>query len=122
MSQIILRPVLSEKSYALTTLSNTYVFEVPLNVNRLEVRREIEARFKVTVTKITSLVTKGKSARSLRIGDRSGRRVTGQRKDVKKVYVSLKDGDKIKVFDEPKEDKKTTKAKVAEKVISRRRN
>lgn len=111
MSQITLRPVLSEKSYALTTLSNTYVFEVPLGCNRLEVRREIESRFKVTVTKITSLVTKGKEARSLRIGDRSGHRVTGQRKDVKKVYVSLKNGDKIKVFEEPKESKKKAEKK-----------
>lgn len=109
MSQITLKPRISEKAYALSTLANTYVFDVPLTANKPEVKKTIEERFNVTVIKITGMRQKGKKARSLRLGDRSGRRLSGKRNDLKKMYVTLADKDSIKIFEEPEVDKKQAK-------------
>ena len=111
MINLTLKPRISEKAYALSTLANTYVFDVPLEANKPEVKKAVEERFKVTVVKVTSIRQLGKKARSIRMGDRSGRRVTGKRNDYKKMYVTLADKDKIKIFDEPKETKQDKKAK-----------
>lgn len=106
---VILKPRISEKAYALSTLSNTYVIDVPIELNKIEAKRAIEAQFNVSVIKITSLRQKGKRFRSLRLGDKSGKRVYGKRSDIKKVYVTLSPKDTIKIFEEDKSNKKDKK-------------
>lgn len=105
MKLIQITPVMSEKAYASST-KNVYVFQAPLECNKNEIRAAIEAQFGVTVTSIKTLVQDGKAVRF----SRGKRRYPGTttRKDVKKAYVTLKDGDSIKVFDveEQKEEKK----------------
>lgn len=106
---VVLKPRISEKAYGLSTLSNTYVIEVPLELNKIEAKRAIESQFNVTVIKITSLRQKGKKSRSLRLGDKSGRRIYGKKSDFKKVYATLEPKDSIKIFEEAKAEKKGKK-------------
>lgn len=98
-------PLVSEKAYA-QSAANVYVFRVPLNLNKNEIKAAVEEQFGVGVTGVKTLVQTGKSIRF----SRGKRRYPGttQRKDVKKAYVTLKDGDSIKVFDteEQTEEKK----------------
>ena len=98
-------PIVSEKAYA-KSLENVYVFRVPLALNQNEIKAAVEEQFGVQVTNIKTLVQNGKTVRF----SRGKRRYPGTttRKDVKKAYVTLKDGDSIKVFDtqEQTEEKK----------------
>lgn len=94
---IALKPRMSEKSYATSVALNTYVFDVPMTENKVTIAAAVEAQFDVTVTGVRVVILKGKKARSIRIGG-ARKNVTGQRKDVKKAYVTLQEGDSIPVF------------------------
>lgn len=110
---MILKPRISEKSYALSQSQNVYVIQVPADANRLTVADAITAQFGVTVTKININNTKGKVKRTVRKG---GRQTFGKRPDVKKAYVTLKEGDSIAIFateDDQKTEKPAEKSKKA---------
>ncbi|OYX42939.1 50S ribosomal protein L23 [Candidatus Saccharibacteria bacterium 32-49-12] len=100
-----IKPVVSEKAYGLSS-QGVYVFQVPLNFNRNEIKAAVESQFGVEVVNIKTLIQNGKTVRFSR-GKRSYPGTT-TRKDVKKAYVTLKDGDSIKIFDtqEQAEEKK----------------
>jgi large subunit ribosomal protein L23 len=93
---IQISPRLSEKTYGLR-LQNTYVFNAPKKVNKNEIADAVAIQYGVTVVKVNTIVAKGKAVSSVRKG---GRAVPGRRNDVKKAYVTLAEGDSIKVFDE----------------------
>ena len=90
-------PQLSEKTYALAKDLNTYVFKVEPRLSKPEIKRQIEAEYKVEVVGLKTLVAKGKRARSIRLKSRGGR-LLGRRRTLKKAYVTLKEGDVIPVF------------------------
>ncbi len=105
----LIRPRVSEKAYATSQVLNTYIFDVPLNANKLTVADAVAAQFDVTVTGVNIVVAKGKEKRTYRKG---GKPSIGTRITVKKAYVTLKKGDSIPVFagtDEPEEKPKTEK-------------
>lgn len=118
MSKIMpLKPRMSEKAYALSHAINTFVFDVPKNANKLEVAKAVESQFSVTVEQVRILVSKGKVARSIRIGG-TRKNVSGKRVDTKKAYVRIKEGDSIPIFasiDEAEEKAKKAEAKAAKK-------
>jgi len=115
---LLIRPLQTEKAFQAIT-KNTYLFLVPKGSSKQSIKATIEGQYQVTVVSIRTLVRKGKSARFSR-----GKRAypgTTQRQDKHFAYVTLKAGDKIKVFDEePTTETKTTakttdpKAKAAE--------
>ena len=110
---MILKPRISEKAYALSQSQNVYVIQVPTDANRLTVAAAISAQFDVTVTKVNISNTKGKIKRTVRKG---GRQSFGKRPDVKKAYVTLKEGDSIAVFasdDDQNTEKPAEKSKKA---------
>jgi large subunit ribosomal protein L23 len=90
MSEIILRPKISEKAISLAE-SGVYVFEVSTDTDKAQVTRAVEARFKVEVTDVNVMVTKGKLKRF--------KGIKGRQRDRKKVLVTLKKGQKIKLFE-----------------------
>lgn len=98
-------PRATEKAYGLSR-QNVYVFDVPTSANKQQIIDAVKAQHGVEVVSVKTLVQSGKMVRSM-----SGRRARPkqvQRKDLKKAYVTLAEGHKIKVFDEveqPKEDK-----------------
>ena len=92
---MIIRPRISEKSYGLSQVRNTYVFEVPRDANKLTVAQAVAAQFNVTVLDVNITNIKGKVKHTVRKG---GRPVAGKDVDVKKAYVTLKAGDSIAIF------------------------
>jgi large subunit ribosomal protein L23 len=90
---ILLRPVVSEKSYGLME-EGVYVFEIDPQATKVEVRQAVEQIFHVSVTKVNTLNRKGKSVRNRRTG-----RIGGHRPDSKRAIVTLKKGDTINLFE-----------------------
>ena len=87
---IILAPVVSEKSYDLIENNNTYTFEVDPRSNKEQIRDAVEAIFDVKVLRVNTMNRKGKTKRT-------GYKL-GKRKDVKRAIVTLADGDSIDLF------------------------
>jgi large subunit ribosomal protein L23 len=113
-----LKPRMSEKAYASSMALNTYVFDVPVNANKVQITQAIEAQFGVTVLDVRPVIVKGKKARSIRIGAPARKLVMGKRPDVKKAYVKIKDGDVIPVFAAIQEAE-AKEAKAAEKAAKK---
>ncbi|WP_430591608.1 50S ribosomal protein L23 [Humidisolicoccus flavus] len=80
---IIVRPVVSEKSYSLIDSGN-YTFEVDTRASKTEIKLAIEKIFDVKVARVNTLNRQGKTRRT-RFG-------TGKRKDTKRAIVKLKSG------------------------------
>ncbi len=91
MKQIILQPVLSEKSLA-GTENNKYIFVVADSANKHEVTSALEAMYKIEVTKVNMLNTQPYN-RMVR-----GRNMAHS-KGVKKAIVTIKKGQKIEGFE-----------------------
>ncbi|MGD9793941.1 MAG: 50S ribosomal protein L23 [Acidimicrobiia bacterium] len=89
---IILAPVVSEKSYALIE-QNAYTFLVHPDASKPEIGDAIESIFGVTVTKVNTLNRQGKAMRQRRSNKR------GHRPDTKRAIVTLKAGDRIELFE-----------------------
>ena len=106
-TQISVFPRATEKAYA-QAKNNIYIFEVPLGANKQQIVAAIEAQFSVKIVNIKTLVQNGKAIRFSK-GKRSQPGHTS-RKDLKKAYVTLAEGDKINIFDEPTEVESTKKA------------
>ena len=88
---IIIRPVVSEKSYAAYDL-NVYTFVVAPDANKIEIRNAIETIFDVKVTNVNTVNRKGKRKRNRRTGG------YGSRPDSKRAIVTLSEGDAIEIF------------------------
>ena len=88
---VILRPVVSEKSYALLD-EGTYIFIVRPDANKIEIRQAVESIFNVKVTNVNTLNRNGKRKRNRRTG------TFGRRPDQKRAIVTLADGDRIEIF------------------------
>jgi len=115
---IILKPKLSEKTYA-QSLNRVYAFEVPRDVNKHTVARAVEAQFEVTVLEVNITNYKGKAKRTLSKGGR--RQAQGREAAFKKAYVTLAEGNSLPFFaaiEEAEEKQAETQAKV-EKVAAK---
>ncbi len=94
MPSVLIRPVITEKSTMLRE-NNQYVFEVAMDANKIEIKKEIESRFNVKVKKVRTMIVKGKRKFML---TRRGR-FEGKRRDWKKAIVILEPGYKIDIFE-----------------------
>ena len=88
---VILSPVVSEKSYALID-QNAYTFLVHRAANKTEIRKAVETIWGVRVAKVNTLNRKGKTKRF--------RFTQGRRPDTKRAVVTLVEGDKIEIFEQ----------------------
>jgi large subunit ribosomal protein L23 len=88
---IIIRPVVSEKSYAAFD-ENVYTFVVAGDANKIQIRQAIEEIFGVRVTNVNTMNRKGKRKRNRRSG------TFGTRPGSKRAVVSLAEGDRIEIF------------------------
>jgi large subunit ribosomal protein L23 len=89
---ILLAPVVSEKSYGLLD-DNKYTFFVRPDANKTQIKIAIEQVFNVKVTAVNTQNRQGKRKRT-KFG-------TGKRKDTKRAIVSLAPGDRIEIFGGP---------------------
>ncbi len=85
--QIVLRPVITEKSTMLKERNREICFEVARKANKIEIKKAVEQLFKVKVERVRTLKRIGKIRR---VG-----RNSGKTKDWKKVYVKLREGEKM---------------------------
>ena len=89
---VLIRPVVSEKSYSLMD-NNVYVFVVDPSATKIDVRNAVEQAFSVRVTKVNTLNRKGKATRNRRTN------VKGKRPDTKRAIVTLHPDDSIDLFE-----------------------
>ena len=89
---ILLAPVVSEKSYGLLD-ENKYTFLVAPDANKTEIKIAVETVFDVKVTGVNTNNRRGKVRRT--------RRGFGKRPDTKRAIVTVADGDRIDIFSAP---------------------
>lgn len=99
-------PRATEKAYVAQT-KNVYIFFVPKAASKQEIAKRISAEFKVTVIDVRTTTRKGKQTKFSK-GKHAYPGIT-YRRDHKVAYITLKDGDKIPVFEEVKEEVKEDK-------------
>jgi large subunit ribosomal protein L23 len=86
IQEIIRRPLITEKSTQLRDERNVIAFEVDRRANKIDVKRAVEAQFKVKVAEVRIALVHGKQRRQGKF--------VGQRPDWKKAYVRLREGEK----------------------------
>jgi large subunit ribosomal protein L23 len=90
--KVLIRPVVSEKSYALME-NGVYIFVVAPEATKIDVRRAVEQSFGVRVSHVNTLNRKGKRRRNRRTN------TVGTRSATKRAVVTLAGGDKIDLFE-----------------------
>jgi len=89
-AEVLIRPVISEKSYELIT-QNRYTFKVHQDAHKTQVRQAVEEMFDVTVVRVNMIKVQAKPKRRGLI--------KGVRPGWKKAVVQLKQGDSIEIFE-----------------------
>lgn len=87
---VILKPIVSEKSYALID-EGTYTFLVHPDANKIQIRQAVEEIWDVSVVKVNTQNRNGK-VKSTRLGK-------GRRNNTRRAIVKLAEGDKIELFE-----------------------
>jgi len=88
---VIIRPLVTEKTNLQKELYNQVSFEVGRHANRIEIKRAVEKGFKVRVASVRTMQMMGKSTQRGRI--------QGKRRDWKKAIVRLMPGERIEFFE-----------------------
>ena len=89
--QVIIRPVISEKSYNLIETQNQYTFQVDRRANKNQIKRAVEEAFDVRVDKVNTVNVKSKPKRQGLTRGRTAR--------WKKAVVRLAEGERIELFE-----------------------
>jgi large subunit ribosomal protein L23 len=89
---VLIRPVISEKSYGLMD-QGAYVFVVDPRASKVEIRRAVEEAFDVHVESVNTMNRKGKRKRNRRTS------TFGKRSDTKRAIVRLQGEDRIELFE-----------------------
>ena len=85
---VIRKPIITEKA-TMASENGAVVFEVAIEANKPQIKEAVEGLFGVKVKAVNTTITKGKTKRF--------RGQPGKRKDVKKAYVTLEEGNTIDV-------------------------
>jgi large subunit ribosomal protein L23 len=93
-TEILTRPIITEKSTHLGNRLNTYVFKVACQANKLEIKKAVEQYYNVQVAAVSTAVIPGKSkTRYTKKG-----LAKGMKAPYKKAYVTLKEGEAIDFY------------------------
>lgn len=91
---ILIRPIITEKSAYLSSKLNQYVFEVPTDATRADIRDAIEKAFEVKVIKVNTINVAPKVGRKGR-----SRRLAIKKSAYKKAIVKISPEDRIPIFE-----------------------
>jgi large subunit ribosomal protein L23 len=91
MHRVLVQPLLTEKITGLREKTNTVGFVVHPEANRVQIKQAVEALLKVKVQKVNLMNVRGKVKR---LG-----RFSGKRSDWKKAFVTLKEGEKLEMYE-----------------------
>jgi large subunit ribosomal protein L23 len=89
--EIIIKPLITEKTSIQKELNNQLTFEVDRRANRIEIKQAIESIFNVRVAAVKTMQVTGKT--------KQRGRITGKRRDWKKAIVKLVPGERIDFFE-----------------------
>ena len=90
LTEVIRRPLITEKTTVMREDGLTLAFQVAMNATKIEVKQAVEQLFKIKVASVRTSITHGKTKRQGRF--------VGQRPDWKKAYVRLRVGEKMPEF------------------------
>jgi len=90
-TQVLIRPIISEKSYVLAVAGNKYTFRIHPDAHKIQVRQAVEELFDVAVLEVRTVTVKGKPKRR---GISQGRT-----RNWKKAIVTVAPGQTIPVFE-----------------------
>lgn len=90
VEQVLIKPLLTEKSSIETENTNRYVFKVQAKANKYQIKDAVESMFDVKVVNVRTAVLPGKVKRA-------GRKVK-KTSSWKKAYVKIQDGQKLELF------------------------
>jgi large subunit ribosomal protein L23 len=94
ITDILIKPVLTEKSNAMQEKMRRYAFKVNRRANKLEIKKAIEHFYGVTVTDVNTSVTPGKpKSRFTKSGF-----ISGQKPAFKKAYITVAEGETIDLY------------------------
>lgn len=94
LSEVLIKPIVSEKSNKLSDSRRTYAFRVSRKANKLEVKKAIEEFYGVSVVDVNTMVVPGKSkSRFTKAGF-----ISGQKPAYKKAYVTVGGGETIDLY------------------------
>ena len=97
-SDIIIKPVLTEKMAIMEERHNKYAFIVKRDANKTEIKKAIESKFVVKVLKVATIRQLGKFKQmTVKSGGRTIR-TSGKRSDYKKAIITLSDNMKIDIM------------------------
>jgi len=88
--EVILKPLLTEKTTAATEANNVYAFEVNKKANKYQIKNAIETYFDVKVSNVRTAIIAGKVKRA-------GRHIK-KTSSWKKAYIKVQDGQKIELY------------------------
>ena len=97
-SKILIRPVVTEKMTALQETENKYAFEVPVNINKIDIKKAVEEKFNVKVSKVAISNSKGKAKQMTVKSYGRTIRTDGFARSKKRAIVTLIDGYNIELF------------------------
>lgn len=95
---VVIRPVITEKSTAQIEDDNVYTFLVNEKANKIEIRNAVERLWDVDVTDVRTMRYAGKAKRAL-MGRMAGSRAIGRRPSFKKALVTLAEGQHIEFYE-----------------------
>ena len=90
LTDVIRRPLITEKTTVMREDSQTLVFQVAMDANKIDIRRAVEQLLGTKVASVPTALAHGKEKRQGRF--------VGRRSDWKKAYVKLRDGEKLPDF------------------------
>lgn len=90
LTEVIRRPIVTEKTVGLRESASTLVFQVSRDATKIQIRQAVEKLFGTKVAEVRTSLAHGKMKRQGRF--------VGRRPDWKKAYVRLRDGEKVPDF------------------------
>lgn len=94
LSEVLIKPIVTEKSNKLTEARRTYAFRVSRKANKLEVKKAVEEFYGVSVVDVNTIVVPGKTKnRFTKAGF-----ITGMKPAFKKAYVTVAEGETIDLY------------------------
>jgi large subunit ribosomal protein L23 len=91
LKDVLVRPLITEKTTTFLGNDRTFAFEVGLAANKIQIKNAIQVYYDVGVENVRTIVMRGKTKRF-------GRKF-GKRKNWKKAYITLREGDTIPIFE-----------------------
>jgi large subunit ribosomal protein L23 len=94
LSEVLIKPIVTEKSNKLTDQRRTYAFRVDRKANKLEIKKAIESFYGITVIEVNTVIVPSKAKSKF---TKAGF-ISGRKPGFKKAYVTVAEGENIDLY------------------------